>query len=315
MDLSRANTEPMAGFVAFHNRFNRNIKVAVGGLDTLSQQVVANPSDELPRGSEPWGRVTKGRNFQKEIEGSFTFISELGLARTFSAFEDYLVGATAEFDRAQLAPIAAPPANPTGFDRIAAMLGADGEEAEDIRAATKFFEIARNCVVHRSNRASSELIALSASKPLKKAIERWPGRQKIWRISLPEMREDAVVNWLPRHAILASDAYYRAACLLDRLLIQKLGPDGMVQLATHWCFFADEPVACPAKLNPETMIRTQLVNRYKTVNPAIPEIVEIMKRSGKWTKVRDEFVRRAPTLGGKRNGPYQGVIAKPASTS
>jgi hypothetical protein len=38
-----------------------------------------------------------------------------------------------------------------------------------------FFQVARNCIVHRSNRASKKLAEIGASNELKAALQSWPG--------------------------------------------------------------------------------------------------------------------------------------------
>lgn len=148
-------------------------------------------------------------------------------------------------------------------------LQADREELPDELAIVSLFEVARNCVVHRSGRASPQLTEFAATTDLQQVIARWPKRNRNgpprtgkWKVSIPTISINERVAWQPRHAILASDAYYRLAKALDRYLIGILGERGIVKMAAHWGFFADPCVPSHAKLNPQVVIRQLLFRRY-----------------------------------------------------
>ena len=133
-----------------------------------------------------------------------------------------------------------------GFDAI---VGIEAASIVDLARMATFFDVARNCVVHRSNRASRQLAALCADPAFSETLSRWPKRVGKWKVSLPAIKEDEVVDWRPRHAIMASDVYC-CATTLDRVLVQMMGATGVARMAAHWCFFADLPGAMPGKAQP-----------------------------------------------------------------
>ena len=99
MDTEAAISEPLVKLIAFHNAFNRNIKVSFGALEMLSGVSAGDATVgpiALPTGTEPWGRETRWRNLAGPIKEAASFLAEIGLARATAAFEDYLTGAKAE---------------------------------------------------------------------------------------------------------------------------------------------------------------------------------------------------------------------------
>lgn len=291
MDLSVAYTEPMRRMIKFHDRFNRNMKIAFGSMTKVASAAARSKrsaTTSLPTGTEPWGKATKWKNIGQHTQQAAEFLAEVGIARTASAFEDFVTGAQAEFSRGSLVP-SAPVGNGSPFCKFANDLGISLTSISDLQAMEEFFGVARNCVVHRSNRASSNLEKLRYSTAVVAALGRWGKRPGKWTIGLPDVKAGEAVAWLPRHAILASDVYYRCANLLDRSLVNTLGPNGMAGMAAHWTFFATDPVPCAAKLDPETMIRSQLMGRYGVRNLQLREGVDALRSIGKWEAVRAAY--------------------------
>jgi hypothetical protein len=296
MDLSVAYTEPMRRMIKFHDRFNRNMKIAFGSMTKVASAAARSKrsaTTSLPTGSEPWGATTKWKNIAQHTEQAAEFLAEVGIARTASAFEDFLTGAQAEFSRGSLVPSARAVSGST-FLKLANDLGISLANISDLVAMEEFFGVARNCVVHRSNRASSSLQTLRYSASVITALGRWGKRAGKWTIELPDVKAGEPVAWLPRHAILSSDVYYRCANLLDRSLVTALGPNGMTCMAAHWTFFATDPVPCAAKLDPETMIRSQLMGRYGVRSLHLREGVDALRAEGRWEAVRGAYSSMYP---------------------
>ncbi|WP_143198422.1 hypothetical protein [Bradyrhizobium sp. AS23.2] len=307
MDIDAAISEPLVKLIAFHNAFNRNIKVSFGSLEMLSGVSAADRSAgliALPTGTEPWGRETRWRNLDQPVKEAAGFLAEMGLARATASFEDYLTGAKAEFDRVGLVPAQSKRSGTSAMHGFDAIVGIKASSIADLARMATFFGVARNCVVHRANRASGELAALCAEPAFLETLARWPKRVGKWKLSLPSIREGHVVDWRPRHAIMASDVYYRCATTIDRVLVQKMGAPGLVRMAAHWCFFADSPAPCPAKLNPETMVRSQLVGRYLVRATSLAGTVASLRSSGQWDAARAAFERRYP------NGPETSLATR-----
>jgi hypothetical protein len=290
MDLSDAFTEPMRRMIKFHDRFNRNMKIVFGSVTKVASAAARSKrssATSLPTGKEPWGKTTQWRNIGQHAQEAAEFLSEVGIARTASAFEDFLTGANAEFSRAGL--VEASPASGSEFSKLAEKLGIVRTSISDLEAMEEFFAVARNCVVHRSNRASANLHRIRYSPAVVGALGRWGKRAGKWVVNLPDIHAGEAVPWLPRHAILASDVYYRCANAVDRSLVRALGAEGMSLMAAHWTFFATDRVACPAKLNPETMLRSQLMGRYGIRDVQLREAVDALRTHGKWDAVRAAY--------------------------
>lgn len=307
MDIDNALSEPAVRLVEFHNAFNRNVKISFGALESVSQQALAGATGDvlaLPTGGEPWGLETRWRNLEAPVKDAAGFLAELGLVRATAAFEDFLTGAKAEFDRAGLAARGATAGGTSAMGGLDAIFGIAPAAIVDLARMAQFFDVARNCVVHRSNRANAQLAALRADAALTDTLDRWPKRIGRWTVSLPAVDEGRTVDWRPRHAIMASDVYYRCAMLLDRQLVTLLGPPGLAAMAAYWCFSADPPVHCPAKLDAGTMVRTQLVGRYKARATTLAETIEHLRTVGRWDEIRTIFDRLYP------NGPETSLARK-----
>jgi hypothetical protein len=292
MNLDDARSEPFASLVSFHIQFNRQIKFSFGALAMLQATADAAIRNgdvpfKLPTGNEPWGPATTWRDLDPLISSAEAFISEIGIVRAASAFDDYITRATAELSRfkGNDAPIDAE----GKISRAIALLKADPSQFSDELEMVEFFECARNCIVHRSGRASNQLSERAKSASLRSVIERWPKRKGKWKLALPDISVGRPVSWQPRHAIMASDAYYRLGAALDKQLVAALGPEGIVGMAAHWCLLADNPVPCRAKLNPHVMVRDQLTTRYRVREVDHTEIADAFHSLGKWEDVRRAY--------------------------
>ncbi len=174
MDISSANAEPMVALLEFHNQFNRSIKVAFGALSAVQVRVASDGEDaptliELPAGGEPWGR-TRWRDLYNPRKEAARFITEMGVVRASTAFDDYLVQVEAELNRDQdfredsgkKAGKKEKPSDTEGdcadrtssLDRVAVRLDMDLGSLSAVRTIVDFFELARNCIVHRSRCAA-----------------------------------------------------------------------------------------------------------------------------------------------------------------
>lgn len=307
MDLRRAITEPFAKLIALHNAFNLNVKFTYGALARLD----ATDADQftLPNAGEPWGNKLTWSDMGAAVQDAAAFISAMGVVRSVSSFEDYVTSATAELDRAEARRAARAtqmhePASEgladadTSEDDVPHLgplvrrLGLDPDSLAADLVLVEFFQVARNCIVHRSGRASPRLAEMGRSNDLADALKTWPRRKGKWLIAVPEIEEGDPVPWLPRHAILASACHHRCATAIDAAVVAALGVDGIVSMAAHWSLLANNPVPCPAKLDAQTMIRTQLVQRYFVRHAAMADVVQSLRDTALWERVRIAFGQR-----------------------
>lgn len=307
MDLARTITEPFARLIGFHNAFNLNVKLTYGALAKLDGAAAAAGPLTLPNGGEPWGNKVSWRDTSAAVRDAAAFVSEMGVVRSASSFEDYVTGVTAELDRAGARNAArapdrreTPPEGPVAeaaedevprLHSLIRRLGLDeGTLAADL-FLVEFFQVARNCVVHRSGRASPRLAEIARSNGLADALRTWPRRKGKWLLAIPGIEEGASIPWLPRHAIMASACHHRCAAAIDAVVVAALSVDGIVAMAAHWCLLADNPVPFTAKLDAQTVIRTQLVQRYLVRNADMADVVRSLRDIELWDRVRAAFER------------------------
>ncbi len=306
MNIENAISEPLRRFVEFHNKFNRNIKITSGSLTKIGSDFIDGRGIyELTTGEEPWAPLSLGKNIgHDEINEAHQFIAELGIVRAASAFEDFETGIQAELDRANGIGITNGNTDEnfeegdgdtsTKIDRITSRLGIHSDDIADKINIIKFFKIARNCIVHRSNRANSQLTEMAQSENFRGALERWPtrGRNGEWPLSVPDVEQGLDVKWLPRHAILASAMYYDIGVTLDRALVRLLGNSGLVYMVAHWCFLAESIVYCHASTSPEIMVKHQMMARYRVQDVTDEEVISSLEQIDKWQHICTAFSRQ-----------------------
>ena len=122
-----------------------------------------------------------------------------------------------------------------------------------------YFSKVRNCIAHRSGRASNDLVSSASSLPLERCLATWHGSAKKTLPDLPALKVDEDVAVLPRHVILAKEACQRIAKDTNAKLVQFLGVDGMVFLAAYHSLLSDRRLDLGAK-----MIRKQCSTRFST---------------------------------------------------
>jgi hypothetical protein len=300
MDTREASTEPFCRFHFFHEQFNRSTKVAFGALEALKQGDA--PLTVLTTGDEPWGEHTKWRDPAREARDGIKFLSAMGIVRVMSAFEDFLITVEAEHSRtAFLRPAVAPPSD-----------GADTEEAESLLTKVTrrlgwstepvvfatplydYFTVARNCIVHRSNRASPALIDLAESEVLGASHAAWPRREGTRLPKLPTINLGRDIPFQPRHAILASSVCYAIAKYLNRQLVDAIGESGLIYMAAHYSLLSDERVELKAKKSAEVVVRHMVVDRYRMKDVSVSDAVNALKQMDKWKACRLAYQRHYP---------------------
>jgi hypothetical protein len=294
VNTKNANSEPFYRLHRFHEEFNRNLTVAFGALQSFH---AASPLDaggavvltRLPTGDEPWGKETKWRTISSVIAQSTRFLSQMGIVRVMSALEDFLIGVKAEYDRYTATFQGAPGQSSDAIqdeevDPVDALCAATGWGAQPIaflRPLLNYFRIARNCIVHRSARASAALIELAHSEALLKCHKEWPKERERGLPSLPSLFIDREIAFLPRHAILASEVCYRAARYLNGRLVGLLDAPGIVYMAAYHTLLSDRRIVSAAKNAPENIVNLALSDRY-LVSDFAHETIPILKEIGVW---------------------------------
>jgi hypothetical protein len=309
VDLSQASTEPFSRFHNFHEEFNRAVKVTFGALELLrNNAAVIGPITSLPAGDEPWGvlpigkkpseRHTRWRDPSREIRFSTTFISTMGIVRVMSAFEDFLISIEAEYARSSFlrdlttaTPYQSHEDEQTTLQNMCRQLNWDLKTVAFAVPLYEYFYCARNCIVHRSGRASKALVQLAHSQSLAKSQAAWPIRSGKRLPSLPSISSGRDVSWLPRHAILASGVCYVVAKHLNQKLINTIGEPGIVFMAAHHSLLSEERIPMGAKKSPEAAIQFLLGGRYRIKKISAAKTIRILKGMDKWLACRRAYDR------------------------
>jgi hypothetical protein len=226
MNIKGANTEAYYRFLRTHEDLGSNIKLAYGALHAISQDEEPIISDRnrklifLPTGGEPWGKNTRWRSVKTRIPNVRKLISEMRLVLAASAFEDFLTNVQSDhtrfsdFNRKEKSPEPASEEGSEGRERLRLLFHSiqwDISPIEYLLPLYDYFVIARNCVVHRSGRASPALVEKAESSALRDCMEKWPSRAGKAIPQLPEVQVGRDIPLLPRHVILFSEVCQRVA--------------------------------------------------------------------------------------------------------
>ncbi len=150
----------------------------------------------------------------------------------------------------------------------------------------EYFAWARNCIVHRSGRASKGLNQYAESASLKRCFDDWNnwnnGLRKGRRLPpLPLLTPGDELPFVPKHAILASEVCRRIAVDGNQRLVNLLGIEGIVNMAAYHSILSDGSARANArKKTPEATLNHILVTRYRVKlrarkNEAVAELVRM----------------------------------------
>lgn len=136
-----------------------------------------------------------------------------------SAFEDFLINVISEHNRhtdlcGKRTAVETPVREIEGVDSLRSLytsLRWDINPIEYLLPLHKYFNLARNCIVHRSGRASKALVVYAESRLLTNCIETWLSKRGKTLPKLPQLQEGCEIPFLPRHSILFSEVCQRVA--------------------------------------------------------------------------------------------------------
>jgi hypothetical protein len=308
MDIRNSSVEPFARFMRFTEAHGKVVKVTYGALENpKNEQPDVNGLVFVPTGGEPWGdgAHTKWKDVRAVAKVAGGFLAHMSLIYIMSAFEDLLIGIKAEYDRyvalgatgtgTQLGLSLQSENEPHSMITLMDQLGWSQEPIRYLLPLLKYFVVARNCIAHRSGRASSEMQAWSVDHHLLECIADWRTTTGKRPAKLPVVELGESIPLLPRHAIFAAEVCYRAAKHLNEKCRDRLGVDGVVYMAAHHSLLAPKPIRVAGNTEAR-VIKHALGDRYfvQDLKDADAEIIEILRRLGKWT----ECVRRYRKLRG-----------------
>jgi hypothetical protein len=298
MEISGANTEPFHLFHRFNEEFNRNMRIAVGALGLASQMKTTGASGKvlkLPTLGEPWGSHTLWKDVAKEIPSTKRFLTQIGIVRVFSAFEDLLIGTKAEFDRnARFKGLESSRSASQDLSNFYSELSWDDKVLKGLIPLFDYFVVIRNCIAHQSGRANGTLAELDACGDLKKSLQGWQSKRNKKLPPLPSITVGKEIPLLPRHAILASEVCYRIASDINEKLRQSLGTEGLVYMAAYHALLSEDRIQTNARRFPESLINIVLTDRYRIALESKSEVIAILRSIGQWDDYRKAFEQLFP---------------------
>lgn len=302
MNLELANSEPFYRFHRFREEFDRNMRVAFGGLQLLRDQgkkVNDEPTESvvLPIGDEPWGQFRYGQNVGSLVLQSSRFLSHMGLVRVMSAFEDFLENVKAEHTRYEVVTKTVSRSSRATFEAhdgehlvpLCKKLGWDVKPLDFLLPIFDYFSIARNCVVHRAGRASEAMVKHANSQSLRDCIAGWPCDGGKSLPALPKVETDREIAFMPRHAVLASIVCHQAAIHLNVRLINVLGERGVVYMAAYHTLLGDDRIPRRNEKSAVRLIDYALGGRYRVSEFTAEQTISLLKEMGRWKQCLSRF--------------------------
>jgi hypothetical protein len=311
MNIQGANTEPFYRFLRTHEDLGTNIKLAYGALYAISQDEKATASGAestliaLPTGGEPWGKNTRWRSVKARIPKVRKLIAEMGLVLAASAFEDFLTNVHSEHSRfsdfARKQKSTESPSEEPNEDRerlrsLFNSLQWDISPIQYLLPLYDYFVVTRNCVVHRSGRASAALAEKAESNLLAQCIKTWPSKPGKTIPKLPEIRVDHDIPLLPRHVILFSEVCQRIALHTNSRLLDFLGVQGLVYSAAYHALLAENRIQTIARRSPEQVINLVLSERCQVQLSDKFEVIGILKGIDLWNECRRKYNKLFPQM-------------------
>ena len=302
MDTSIANSEPFVQFHDFLEEFDRSIKVSYGALALVgklppnSMSNAGNGLVRLPTEDEPWGSDTKWRSLDTVVKTSKLFIAQIGLMRIFSAFEDFLNGIRAEYDRFRHVTVwknstlfVAGPEDDIGLRQLCTHIKMPISSLQGPLPIFDYFVVLRNCLAHRSGRASHALVTQSSGQGLRDALEKWPVRRGRTLPELPQIGYGKQIPLLARHAIFAGLVCRQLANSINNYLVTILDAKGIVFMAAYHSVLSEEPIVNTARKDTEAVINEILSGRYRVRLNGRHEAMNILKGLDRWTECQLRF--------------------------
>jgi len=299
MNVTLANTEPYYQFHRFSEEFNRNVRISVAGLAYVrKQQRTASGPVALPSDGEPFGK-NQWNNPGKEVPAAKGFVAAMGVAHMVTILEDFCVGVQAEHSRwtaLQGKTVLEKPQSEDDAEGLSPkalykQLGWSTTSIQDVEPLYEYFSKLRNCIVHRSGRANSEITRYAVGARLKSCVEGWSGPRKKKLPALPVVVLGEYVPVLPRHAILACEVSRRIAIDMNARLLDYLGEEGVVYMAAYHSLLSKRPIATNARRSGQAMLNTILTGRYRVKLAERTEAVHVLSQFGKWRPYLRKFER------------------------
>lgn len=256
-NLAKANTNSLKSFIHSHEDFANLSKVGGVGLAILKDEITNGaPSSSLwPRInsiSEPWG--TEPQFSEVIVERAYTEFANLGIAKSFSSFDKYLVDIDGELvsfssfgNHGSSVPME--PLENEGDDldsprvslaKIYERHSFDPLGIDFCLPVFSYYQSARNCIVHRDGLASRALAKSATAEALGATLTDWvklTGEYGPLKLKLFEQDDAISLDYFD--SILCYSVLRRLAQDIDKQAINRMGIDGLTfravrHMQTKW---------------------------------------------------------------------------------
>jgi hypothetical protein len=295
--------EGFVRFLDFKRAFNHQFKVGVAALMHVSRIVSGHGGTRIMQGlvsdtDEPWTQDFNWTHPSQDLQDALVNTTLLGIVQVHSAIDDFCDGLAADYvrwlDFARRTPAPNGGENELDAERLeitCVHFGWPTDEFAQWRPVLRYFRSARNCIAHRSGIASPNFVDASSAPELANALATWPKRGGGNPPAPPQFELGQRISFLPRHAILALDASYRAADYLNRQFVKNVGTDGLSYLAAHHSLLHGRVTTIRYR-SAQSVVADALANRYHVRGVTAPGVIPVLKGLGVWKNCLKAFDRR-----------------------
>lgn len=246
LSIEKANTTSFKTFSNSHEELGNVLKIVSVGLSLTIEEIQSGtPANSLWSRvgalSEHWGTVPILT--QEIAQTAYAEVANLGLARSFSAFDRYLIDIGAELDsfncyRSPESEVlkSRPDDDSIGLEKFCERQNFSASNVEFVAPIFDYYRAARNCIIHRSGVASRELQTKVVSASLSESLVNWEELTgEHGPLKLKSFEEGEMIRFDYFDAILCSSILRRLALNIDAQAVKRMGIEGLTLLAAKRC--------------------------------------------------------------------------------
>lgn len=297
MDLSRAQLEPFRALHYFHEQLNIHVKSSTAGVVLLAN-AAGNSTDPKALGRlieqvhPAWNSSPIHELSIDLYKRVYCAVGAYALVSLFSALDDFIVGLEADIARYEHSSGQVVPkfevrdeAGEEPLLNTYVRFGWDVAGIAELIPVLRYFRLMRNCVAHRSSRASKALSEHSKSESLRTAIA---GLLERNTRAAPEYEHRDEIFVDPTLSICCSDTIRTVAADCNRAFVRMMSEKGFLLLACG-NLKKRNSYGTAAYKSPEAVLNLGLVERYRVGLSDRYEAPKKAREFGLWKDFYDSF--------------------------
>jgi hypothetical protein len=303
LTLQQLNTEAFARLWQFRETFDEEFKTTFGSMSFLVDDVTKSGAERAREISEHiasfWHNRFSDDQVVRRLKASTETASMLGILQVHSAADQYLDDVAGDLqrwhdfrDKEWRRPSLAENAEPIG--NFSKGLTVRQPHAHVSAPLLAYFRALRNCIAHRSGRASRHLARCLQDGAARAALTQLSKDPEHPR--LPSLPEQVVIGEAvsvePRIAILCLDVVTEACRALDQQIVQELGDEGIIYLAAHHCLLKTDPIETNATTSAGAAVNDYLHTRCRAHSISADQTISVLKGLGVWDRCRSAWNMR-----------------------